>query len=948
MILNEPRSSADGRRHRWPAPALLAGWPVVGIAAMVMLGWIVRVPWMVQIIPGSVAMVFANALCLFLLGVALILTTVERPWCKPVQTAIGIGVLVVGAAVIVKYILGVSSPLDLPGLHAWLHDNPGRMAPNTALAHVLAGLTVVLAARARSGMVAMAALVGAFAVVVVGVTGLVGYRLHPELLYGWHIQVRMALHTGAAFVLLGAGLAATIYRAHQLGGLFRQREDLRVALLGGGLMVFVGLLGGLAAFILLQDQMSAVVRSGLKLSFNNRQALLAREIPELIREPRDFGSRPGIQRELARLRANPGERSALQFINTALTRHVSTGPVSGRVLDARGRLVASAGPADDSVLELPLPRADGATLLWNGRLATLRAVAAVEVNGVRLGSVELIYALPVLTEMLRGAQETYTSGEMQLCAPSGPAARCLPMRLAPHRTELPLATAQGPTVIARAIAAESGVVLDNDYRGRQVIAAYGPVGDLGFGMVLKVDVAEIYTPVRKRFELMLAVIALIVAAGILLLRSRLVPLVRRLAFSARQFRGLLEAAPDAMVVTDLEGRIVWANSQAGRLFGYSLAEMLGQPVEVLIPEGARETHAAKRNHYARAPIYRDMGAALDLHGQRKDGSRFPAEVRLSPQETDDGMRIISTVRDTSERQRAIQALRDSEQRWQFALEGARDGVWDWNLATNEVFFSRQWKRMLGFEEHEIANSLQEWDKRVHPDDKQRTYADLDRHLKGEVPYYQNEHRVLCRDGTYKWILDRGMVVSRDAGGNPTRMIGTHTDISERKQAEEMIHELSLVDDLTGLRNRRGFFVLGEPQLSLARRLGRAAVLYFADVDGLKQINDELGHAEGDYALADVARVLRMTFRETDIIARLSGDEFAVLTLESPGADTGALVSRFEEHVNHHNHTAHRPYQLAVSIGVAEREPESAESLADLLRRADANMYRAKQQRRAAS
>ncbi len=109
---------------------------------------------------------------------------------------------------------------------------------------------------------------------------------------------------------------------------------------------------------------------------------------------------------------------------------------------------------------------------------------------------------------------------------------------------------------------------------------------------------------------------------------------------------------------------------------------------------------------------------------------------------------------------------------------------------------------------------------MHPDDKARAYADIEKHLKGETPYYQNEHRLLCKDGTYKWILDRGMVVARDPAGNPTRMIGTHTDITGRKQAEETIRELSLVDDLTGLRNRRGFFVLGELQLSLARRLGR--------------------------------------------------------------------------------------------------------------------------------
>ena len=100
------------------------------------------------------------------------------------------------------------------------------------------------------------------------------------------------------------------------------------------------------------------------------------------------------------------------------------------------------------------------------------------------------------------------------------------------------------------------------------------------------------------------------------------------------------------------------------------------------------------------------------------------------------------------------------------------------LETNEVYFSRQWKAMLGFEEHEIANTLDEWDKRVHPDDHESVYREIERHLAGQIPVYISEHRVRCKDGTYKWILDRGRIISRAADGNPQRMIGTHSDITE--------------------------------------------------------------------------------------------------------------------------------------------------------------------------
>jgi diguanylate cyclase (GGDEF)-like protein/PAS domain S-box-containing protein len=607
--------------------------------------------------------------------------------------------------------------------------------------------------------------------------------------------------------------------------------------------------------------------------------------------------------------------------------------------------VASAGSIHGGSLVVPLQQSGEAAILWDGKAAGLRVVRDVVVRGRRVGRIESTYALPGITRMREVVLAFGASGEMMLCARQEQAIRCLPTRLTPQLTEIPPATHAGQTLMVRPLAGEQGVGLATDYRGARVIAAYGPVGDLGLGLVLKVDAAEIYAPMRQRFELALLVSALIIAAAILLLRARLIPLVRRLAFSEKRFRGLLEAAPDALLVTDLDGRIVWANSQTERLFGYARAELTGQPVEILIPERFRKLHELKRSDYAAKPHYRDVGTALELYGRCKDGSEFPAEIGLSPQETEDGPRVISTVRDISERQRAIQALRDSEQRWQFALEGARDGVWDWNLVTNEVYFSRQWKQMLGYAEHEIAGTLEEWDKRVHPEDKARAYADIEKHLKGETPYYQNEHRLRCKDGTYKWILDRGMIVSRDATGKPTRLIGTHTDITGRKQAEETIRELSLVDDLTGLRNRRGFFVLGESQLSLARRLGRRAVLYFADVDGFKRINDELGHAEGDRALVDVADILRAVFRETDVIARLGGDEYVVLALESPDADTTESAARLDEQLDQFNRAAQRPYRLAISVGTARHGPDSDESLAELLARADAGMYQIKQQRR---
>lgn len=146
--------------------------------------------------------------------------------------------------------------------------------------------------------------------------------------------------------------------------------------------------------------------------------------------------------------------------------------------------------------------------------------------------------------------------------------------------------------------------------------------------------------------------------------------------------------------------------------------------------------------------------------------------------------VNEELRQTNEElYKAKELIEESERRWKFALEGARDGVWDWNIETSEVFFSPQWKAMLGFSEEEIANELEEWDKRVHPDDKEQVYKDINAHMNRETSVYENKHRLLCKNGTYKWILDRGKVIERDEKGNALRMIGTHTDISELMSVE---------------------------------------------------------------------------------------------------------------------------------------------------------------------
>lgn len=305
--------------------------------------------------------------------------------------------------------------------------------------------------------------------------------------------------------------------------------------------------------------------------------------------------------------------------------------------------------------------------------------------------------------------------------------------------------------------------------------------------------------------------------------------------------------------------------------------------------------------------------------------------------------LVRAIRHAIIRARQEQRLQDSEERWRFALEGSGDGMWDWNVQRGEVQFSRRGKKMLGFAEDEIGNTLEEWTRRIHPEDMPRVTADLQSYFNGITPAYINEHRLLCKDGSWKWILDRGMVVSHTPDGKPLRMIGTNTDISERKRMEAELRALASTDYLTGLPNRRHFFAQMEVELARIQRLDsqRAAVLML-DLDHFKRINDSFGHATGDVLLRHFAALVSDELRKIDTAGRIGGEEFAILL---PGAGTDAALlfaERLRQKVEktplvHDGLTI----PITVSIGVAEMNEEDGSADASLIR-ADKALYHAKE------
>lgn len=301
-----------------------------------------------------------------------------------------------------------------------------------------------------------------------------------------------------------------------------------------------------------------------------------------------------------------------------------------------------------------------------------------------------------------------------------------------------------------------------------------------------------------------------------------------------------------------------------------------------------------------------------------------------------------------ERKRIEQALRESEERYALAVAGANDGLWDWDLRTNQVYYSPRWKEILGLSVDEIGHHPDEWYNRVHVEDIERLKLDISAHMAGLTPHFENEHRILHRDGEYIWVQCRALAV-REQDGVAYRMAGSLTDITDRKNAEQRLLYDAFHDTLTGLPNRALF--LDRLRLAVERSKRRKDFTYavlFLDLDRFKDINDTLGHMLGDQLLVIIGKMLGSGLRSTDTVARLGGDEFVILMEDINNLQGAMRVADWihEKLKTPINVLDHQVF-ISTSIGVVSGglnyvRPE------DVLRDADIAMYSAKAHGRARS
>jgi diguanylate cyclase (GGDEF)-like protein/PAS domain S-box-containing protein len=295
------------------------------------------------------------------------------------------------------------------------------------------------------------------------------------------------------------------------------------------------------------------------------------------------------------------------------------------------------------------------------------------------------------------------------------------------------------------------------------------------------------------------------------------------------------------------------------------------------------------------------------------------------------------------RKQVEEALRESEERYALAVQGANDGIWDWNLNNNQLYFSSRWKSMLGYSDEEISNSPKEWFTRVHPEDIERLRLDISAHIKGVTQNFENEHRILHRDGSFRWMLSRGIAV-RDDENIAYRLAGSLTDITDRKFSEEKLLHNAFYDGLTSLPNRALFMDRLRYSVARAKRFeDYIFAVLFLDLDRFKNVNDSLGHQAGDKLLVAIAERLAKGLRSTDTVARLGGDEFVVLLEDLVGAiDATRVADWIQDELKKPFMIDGHEVFVTTSIGIVLSANGSRyDRPEDLLRDADIAMYSAK-------
>jgi diguanylate cyclase (GGDEF)-like protein/PAS domain S-box-containing protein len=411
-----------------------------------------------------------------------------------------------------------------------------------------------------------------------------------------------------------------------------------------------------------------------------------------------------------------------------------------------------------------------------------------------------------------------------------------------------------------------------------------------------------------------------------------------LAEKSALLEATFENITQAVAIFDSDLRLLVCNNLYGRILDLpKRLQAVGAPLSLILRHMADRGDAVSIDD----PDWR-LAQGKEVQASKVERPMTDGTVvQVMAKRIADG-RVLVSYNDVTDLKRREAALRLSEERYALAAQGANDGLWDWDLKSNRVYYSPRWKSMLGCRDDEIPPVPDSWFERVHHDDIDALHAAFDAHLKGNASDVEMEYRIRHADGSYRWVLTRGVSVVDQKSSQPTRIAGSQTDITQRKRTEQQLLHDAFHDGLTGLPNRALFVDrLSQALTRYKRDSSRFFAVMFLDLDRFKYVNDSLGHSAGDSLIIAVAKRLDASRRASDTVARFGGDEFAILIEDMISADRVAdIAERFRSAVGKPINLAGQEIYPTASIGIAFANVDY-ERPEDMLVDADLAMYHAK-------
>ena len=941
---------------------LLPGLLAILVGGLGLFGWIFDFPLLTRIRADWEPMVPATALCFVLGGLALLTDkqSTHRSLAVAHSLFVWLILLLAGArAVELASGHGLGIEFLLPALTSKFAGS-GHMSPQTTTGFLLFAIGMLAIQRTDSRSARILAGMMAGGLLIIGLIAILGYWLdfqHVfELLYVRTGLLWMSLPTATGMVLLGLGLVCQARKCGQGPGEDTvQQQAARISRTTLWVLSATALATGLAGISSVQktalnesktDMLHSLnaIRSHVYTSLDNRRqrALVA-------------ALSPSLKAAAVRLVGSAGPLPA-EAQPSRVAEDLLAHGFSGIGVESGGRRWVMAGHLLPDTT--PYPRFNGktdATLAWDRGYYLRVRVPLPSTRDVAGGFLVLEQPLVHLDRLFAESNSWGTTGTLRMCARlDQKKLLCFPNREQAALHEVADHYEGKPIAMAYALAGKTGVDTLTSYRGRSVLAAYGPVADTALGLVLRKDLSEIYAPIRTELLIVLPLIIFMVALGRWLVRSRVQPLVEDMArahaaeSAARtRFDASIQSSPNGFVIYEsmrdqageiADFRFAYANRQAGEAAGFSSGDVVGHSLLELFPAQGDVFARYKQVALSGTPLFEEFSL-----GDGKDSRWFVRQVVAMP----GGVAV--TFRDITPEKTLLQKLEYSNRLRTAIVESAAYAIISTDVDGTILTFNQAAERMLGYRADELVgkstpapfHDVEEISNRA---------ASLSQELghpvapgfevfvaKAKTDLQEEREWTYVRKDGSRFPVRLSVTALRDENGILQGFLGIANDVTEQKRTEEYIRHIALHDALTGLPNR----TLLEDRVTVAieqqRRNSTGFALAMIDIDRFKHINDSMGHHIGDRLLKEFAERVKACLRPADTLARMGGDEFVLLLPDSDAAGAEHAIERIRQALMPPIDVGTQEVHITSSIGISIF-PHDGRNLHELLRCADVAMY----------